>query len=239
MLRHFKNTSTMPYTKRIVCLANSWKKGGACIAGVEILPNGSCNWVRPVSSRPNEELNHAERSYADGRTAAILDVIDIALLEHRPHACQVENHLTDSTQKWSRVQTLPARDLLSMPIVVRRGPLWIDGYSNELGENSKVPESSGNDLRSSLMLVAPDRAWLHVVLKPTDTGEKKQLRVSFMLGEVRYNLPITDTAFNAKYAHNEVGDYDVDTPPLLCISLSEPAYGYRFKLAAGIIMLDD
>jgi hypothetical protein len=41
--------------KRLVCLANSRKSGGRCIAGRELLTGNLGEWIRPVSDRKNEE----------------------------------------------------------------------------------------------------------------------------------------------------------------------------------------
>lgn len=46
----------MPYTKRIVCLANSRKYKGSCVAGKEIMGNAFGGWVRPVSKKVHGEL---------------------------------------------------------------------------------------------------------------------------------------------------------------------------------------
>ena len=45
---HMNVTRTV---KRIVCLANSRKRGGRCVAGKELLADGRAGgWIRPVSA---------------------------------------------------------------------------------------------------------------------------------------------------------------------------------------------
>ena len=88
----------MAVVKRIVCLANSKKMSGRCVAGREVGASGPGPWVRPVTSRPSEELSEIERMYEDGSEPRLLDVIDVPLLQHRPHACQTENWLLNPEQ---------------------------------------------------------------------------------------------------------------------------------------------
>src|SRR5206468_2859420 len=94
----------MVTVKRIICLANSKKMSGRCIAGRELGAGGAGQWIRPVSSRPNEEVSENERQYADGSDPGLLDVIDVPLLRQAPHACQTENWLLDPSQYWRRIR---------------------------------------------------------------------------------------------------------------------------------------
>ena len=52
-------------TKRIVCLANSRKLSGRCVAGRELVADRPEAWVRPVSAREHQEVSEHERQYQD------------------------------------------------------------------------------------------------------------------------------------------------------------------------------
>ena len=73
----------MAVTKRIVCLANSRKLNGRCIAGREVSRGGAGPWIRPVSEREHQEVSEYERQYQDGSDPRVLDVISVPLIRKR------------------------------------------------------------------------------------------------------------------------------------------------------------
>ena len=85
----------MTIVKRLVCLANSRKLSGRCVAGKELIQGVVGGWIRPVSDRPKEEVSKDERQYEDGSDPRVLDLIDIPLREPRPKSYQSENWLLD------------------------------------------------------------------------------------------------------------------------------------------------
>lgn len=79
------NARTAPIaTKKILCLANSRKRGGRCIAGRELLADSPGPWIRPVSDREHEEVSEEERQFEDGSEPKVLDVIVVRLIAPHP-----------------------------------------------------------------------------------------------------------------------------------------------------------
>ncbi len=93
----------MTIVKRIVCLANSRKLSGRCIAGKEMVRGRVVGWARPVSARPHEEVSEYERQYENGGDPQVLDVIDVPLRAARPKGYQQENWLLDKKWYWVKV----------------------------------------------------------------------------------------------------------------------------------------
>lgn len=92
----------MTVVERLVCLANSRKLSGRCVAGKELIDEVAGPWVRPVSDRPKEEVSEDERQYEDGSDPRVLDIIDVPLTAPRPKAYQSENWLLEPEEYWKR-----------------------------------------------------------------------------------------------------------------------------------------
>lgn len=73
--------------KYFICLANSYKHGGRCIAGIEVIPQSDGNlgivhhddgrprWIRPVSMSANGEIpNHLAESFEIFSLVKLTDV---------------------------------------------------------------------------------------------------------------------------------------------------------------------
>ena len=142
----------MQYHKTIVCLANSRKTGGRCLAGKEILPNGNIGkWVRPISERHTQEVSEEERRYETGEDPKLFDIVEIPFKEHLPQNHQVENHLIDPEYYWTKIKTFTWSDISQL--VDSPTTLWPNGFSSTSGMNNRVPE--GQVPHSSLYLIQP------------------------------------------------------------------------------------
>lgn len=141
----------MRTVKRIVCLANSRKLSGRCVAGKEFIKGQPAVWIRPVSGRGNEEVSRNERQYRDGSDPRVLDIIEVPLLEARPRGHQQENWLLEPDRYWTKVGRATWSDL--QHLVDPAAPLWLNGHSTNHGQNDRVPVVEAGGLRSSLRLI--------------------------------------------------------------------------------------
>ena len=64
----------------LICLANSWKYGERCIAGIDIHTG---QWVRPVCDRFPDGQVPADIRLIDGDEPALLDILSIPLAYKR------------------------------------------------------------------------------------------------------------------------------------------------------------
>ena len=69
---------------RIICLANSFKHGGRCVASMD----EQGNWIRPVS-RSKKRAIDKETRFLYGKEPEILDILDVPLHPSGPlDGCQ-------------------------------------------------------------------------------------------------------------------------------------------------------
>jgi hypothetical protein len=232
----------MSYKKTIVCLANSRKWQGRCVAGLELLPGKPATWVRPVSGMEKGTLVW-ERfcGNANGRDPRLLDLLEIEFLMPQPHTFQVENHRIDPRLRWTYVGSLPWQKLLPQ-IEKVNGALWVNAGSSRNGHNDMVPEGVAPTLLNSLKLVQPDELRVTVTLEGSKSGEaKRRIRGEFELADSWYIFSITDCALEAGLRNVEAGFQKVIRRPLLCLSVSEVVQQMHacYKLIAGVVSTEN
>lgn len=221
------------YTKTIVCLANSRKDSGRCIAGKEIENGRMGNWIRPVSKRPAGELSEEERRFEDGQDPKLFDIVRIPMTEPRPHGFQTENHLIDENYYWSRNGSA-AWGELNAALDPVKGVLWDNSSSGFNGLHDRVEENVANRLQSSLMLIEVKDLSLSVVIEGVAFGHgKRKVRGRFSLNGAQYLLAVTDPVVERQYLASKDGEYRIGRA-VLCISLGEPYKGHAYKLIAGV-----
>ena len=242
MLRHEMSMKdremTPPENKRtIVCLANSRKPGGRCVAG-KLYDQGKFGaWLRPISDRDGEELSEQERQISKGIEPALLDILEFTISQHKPSGHQTENFSIDSQDQFKRVGRVTTGEL--MTVIDNPQNLWAMGSrSKTFGKNDLVPPNRISGVLNSLYLINPQTFTIQVVRH----SYSLQVRGNFSYLGAEYNLRVTDPIAEETFIQKGIGEYkrrDV----LLTISLAEkifavtnnPSASGYYKVIAGLI----
>ena len=169
-------------TIRFICLANSYKLRGRCVAGIRIDGKG---WIRPVGPSSSGELYYNHYRLDDGSEPQLLDVIEVDLDRPIPLPHQPENYLI-SESRWRLLERPASRRYLnSLESHIVQEPALFGNYSDRVA----FEIFTDNPADSSLVLIQPEKLrWV------IDEHEgKRKSRAFFQLGSRRYyNLAITD-----------------------------------------------
>ncbi|GMW05565.1 MAG: hypothetical protein QY320_08300 [Gammaproteobacteria bacterium] len=226
-----------PIHKHMVCLANSRKTSGRCIAGKELLRGSAGGWLRPVSDREHEEVSEGERQYKDGTDPRVLDIIRVPLIRPRPKEYQKENWLLHPDFYWTRTGLLPWLGLRTF--ADRPDRLWTNGSSTVQGLNDRVHLNTARRFTESLYLIHAPCVTLRVHSPGEDYGNaKRRVQACFEYAGEEYRLRVTDPVVERRYLAMRNGKYLLHDC-YVTVSLGEPYKGYCYKLAAAIIGKDE
>ncbi len=221
-------------SKQIVCLANSRKIHGRCIAGREWSDNGVAGaWIRPVSNRSSREVSEYERQYENGSDPCVLDILVVPLVNRVPDGFQTENWLLHDEYYWGKAGEFSRHDLPKLLDTEER--LWIDGDSTYNGLNDRISLELTNSLTHSLRLIRVEALTLSVFAPGEAFGNsKRRVQGRFKHSGQHYALWVTDPSYETKYLGKLNGNYALGAC-YLTISLGEPYEGSCYKLIASII----
>lgn len=223
----------MAITKRIVCLANSRKLQGRCVAGVELRDRQPSGWIRPVSAREYQEVSEYERQYRDGSDPKLLDIIDVPLLAHRPTDCQRENWLLDPESYWDKVGVFEWAGL--QEFAETGGTLWRNGNSTYNGINDQISVELAAQETSSLKLVFVRGLQLRVFAPGAAFGNsKRRVQARFTFAGCNYAFWVTDPPIERTYLAMDNGHYQFGEC-YLTVSLGEPFQEHCHKLVAAVL----
>lgn len=216
----------------IMCLANSIKHGGRCVAGLRLDGQG---WLRPVSNQPDGTLAYYHYRYADSSVVRTLDVVRIGLLKPRPAPYQPENWVIDG-KPWTLVtRPLSIAHCSILKQAIESGPSLLH---NEL---DRVPpgEVAVSARPHSLALIAPQQIEIR---RHAQRQENPRARAVFALEHggrsVNYDLSVTDLHWRDEATRlGKLVIRQSETPFVATVSLSETFEGQCYKLLAAIIPL--
>ena len=217
--------------KTIVCLANSYKHGGRCIAGV-CVDDGA--WIRLRGEAADGSLCACEYALDDGTEPRLLDVIQVEVY----YAVRSASHPEDwqiAPTRWSLVER-PATE--GRWAQLTGGKTKSGGILNDHRDRIATWELKYKPLRSSLCLLRPSE--IHWWIRE-DKGKRKY-RALFHHNYITYDFALTDPRWMEHlnllpcgiYPHNTFAAADAET--WFTISLSEPYFGFHYKLVAAVIV---
>jgi hypothetical protein len=191
-----------------------------------------------VSNRPTHEISELELRYSEGGLAEPFDIIEIALLRHVSARHQTENQLIAPHTPWEKRGTGSWKQVQAA-IDSFSGPLWLNGCSTFHGLEDKVPEANLDEIPDSLKLIEVSDLTVKVAYEPGWQGRpgSRKVRGRFTYNRCQYLLAVTDPHVETPYLAGPDGDYSIGSA-ILCLSLSEPIYGFAFKLIATVITKD-
>jgi hypothetical protein len=217
----------------IICLANSRKRQGRCIAGLRTDGGG---WVRPVAPCGDGSLFPQQYRLRDGAEPQVGDMLRIGVQSPLPKPHQPENWLIDGTRWELLARPLPGEKHALLQASVVAGPELFGNRSDRLPENS-----FHNPTEASLALVVPQNLRWRIFLTE---DFRRRTRAVFSLGAAEYDLSLTDPVWEERLRHlpesfleQEASNFPLPDSVLLTVSLSEPFNGFCYKLVAAVIVL--
>lgn len=212
-----------------LCLANSYKYGGRCLAGVLLEehasgyhivrnPDGSPRWIRPVMPKGTGEI---PASIAIG--IDLLDVVSIIDVTECPHGAHSED-VTFSQLKKVRAYSNKQKvvDLLCDKVHTS-----LLGYAEKKLTHEQYLQGT-----HSLELISPQT--IRITREERDNQIK--FRVIFSYHDVQYNCSLTDPYYLRLLRLYGIESIKRNQGEMyLVISLSKEYMGYHHKLVAGVI----
>ena len=219
--------------KYFICLANSYKHGGRCIAGIEVVPqsdgslvivrhdDGRPRWIRPVSMSVNGEIpNHLAESFK------IFSLVKLTEVEPCPDKAHTED-VHCSRMEICPLDVSPTKDFLKQLIDAQHQTAFY--YKGKA-----IPAKIIDRLDYSLMLIHPENA----VAYCDEERENSKYRIKFSYFGSNYDFPITDPIFLEQFKKSPEKYADLKEVYLV-LSLGMEFEGFHFKLVATVVFPKD
>ena len=219
--------------KHFICLANSYKHGGRCVAGIEVVPqsdgsldivrhdNGRPRWIRPVSMSANGEIpNHLAESF---KVFSLVKLTDVEPCPDKAHSEDVHC----SRMEICPFELSPTKAFLDQLIDTRHQAVFY--YRGKA-----IPATMIDRLDYSLMLIRPENVSAYC----DEERENSKYRIKFTYFGANYDFPITDPVFLEQFKNNPEIYSDLNGVYLV-LSLGLEFEGFHFKLVAAVVFPKD
>lgn len=215
--------------KYFICLANSLKRGGRCIAGIEIdvdeqdhwsvvrNSNGVPRWIRPID--PSTE--YGEITNLSAFPITLFSVVRVTDVQEVPHESHAEDVLFG--------QMIVVGDIVPTIPVLKE--LTDNVHLNIFYNNgNSIPKSTYAEGTYSLMFIFSES--IHVV--PDLQKERVKYRMQIRYKGNDYDMPITDPAY-LNYLGDNMKNGGYLKNIYLCLSLGMEYENRHHKLVAGVV----
>lgn len=219
--------------KTFICLANSYKHGNRCIAGIEIdlYPqrnsysvkrdaNGNPIWFRPV----HRTAEAGAIPNSEAQSIVVLDIVKACLVEPCPDGAQTENYYYSRLEKLSRVS---------------RNTKNLDGFIDNShsvlfgNRGATVPPDRFVNLDYSVLLIKSSQVEFYMKDR-AEWNREPQPRGKVMHNDTKYDLPVTDPIFR-QVIQNNIEEANSYTDYYITLSLGVEHDDSHFKLIACVI----
>ena len=219
--------------KYFICLANSYKHGGRCIAGIEVVPqsdgglvivrhnDGRPKWIRPVSmSAAGEIPNLLAESFK------VFSLVKLTEVEPCPDKAHTED-VHCSRMEICSFDLTPTNAFLNQLLDTQHQSVFY--YRGKA-----IPATIINRLDYSLMLICPEKACAYC----DEERENSKYRMKFTYFDSNYDFPITDPVFLEQFKKSPE-DFSDLKGIYLVLSLGLEFEGFHFKLVATVVFPKD
>lgn len=216
--------------KYFLCLANSYKNGNRCLAGVEVRKIGNeyeiktDSWGHPIWFRPvNRWTESGEIPNDESTEIGLFDVVLATNVESCPDGAQIENYYYNEL---CRIETVEADDHFYATLSNTNRKLILGNLYASISD-----EQYYNMDYSIILIKAED---VECYLKEREF-KQPQPRIRFSYKQNCYDLPVTDPGFR-KLMENDILCANSFQTYYLTISLSVAFEedNRHYKLIAGV-----
>lgn len=213
-------------TIRFVCLANSIKEGGRCLAGIElnnnnepIIGKNGPKWIRPICKTQHGKI------YTHWVTH--IKLLDIVEIESTGNPVKPSYQSENIFFKDEHLNIVGRFDRNGLNKLIDNRYYIFGNWGKALSTDEIV------FLDHSLVLLRVSEFHVTEKINPEDPGKKK-IRLHFLYNETKYDFPVTDPVFSQLYINNSAILNVIDSL-YLCVSIGINFNGWYYKLVAGII----
>ncbi|SEJ73300.1 hypothetical protein SAMN04487995_6173 [Dyadobacter koreensis] len=213
-------------TIRFVCLANSVKEGGRCLAGIELNKNNEPligkngpKWIRPICKTQHGKI------YTHWVThIKLLDIVEIESTGFPGKPSYQSENIFFKDEDLKVVGRFDRNELSNLC----DNRYYIFGNWGKALSTDEIVF-----LDYSLVLIHVSQFQVTERINPDDPGKKK-IRLQFSYHETNYDFPVTDPVFLQLYGSNPA-ILEIISSLYLCVSIGINFNGWYYKLVAGIV----